>query len=338
MTQPQDTKTSTNSRKGLKRLLGRLVHFTTGAAGSAAKTLFSFLFLIIIFSLLGSLPLGESHPREVFISGRGKEKIVVFPLRGLILNELDPLASRGELITPEGVAKVLRHLKTDKSVRGVILDIDSPGGSAVASDRIYEALRQFRKETRKVVVVLMGDTVASGGYYISSASDKIVASPATITGSIGVIATNYKFMELFDKLGVRAEVYKKGAYKDILSSVRETTDEEKAIISTILDDAYSLFLDRVREGRNLPLAKVREIANGRIYSGREALSLGLVDSLGNLDKAVAETMALAKVKEARVVRLETTSFFSQLFSGFSLRNFLPFFPQSTSATVWYLLQ
>lgn len=318
--------------------LRSLFHFLASLVGSGIKTIFSLLFILLIFGFLGSLPGGEGSPKETYISGKGDDKIVVVPLRGIILNAVDPLTGRGETITPEAVSRILRHLKEDDKVKAVIFDLDSPGGSAVASDRIYEAIVDFRAQSKKPIITLMGDTVASGGYYISAATDRIIANQATITGSIGVIASNYKLIQLFDKLGIKPEVYKKGQYKDILSNVRETTDEEKIMIDAILDDAYTLFLDRVAQGRQMEDVKVKQLANGRIYSGREAMTVGLVDSLGNLEKAITEGKRLAHIKDARVVRLESSNLFNQLFSGFSLGTLLPFIRPMTMTKVWYLMQ
>ncbi len=334
----KDESVSANKKKSLtQRALGFLGHIFS----SGLKTVGSFLVIVIVFGLLGEFisgPLSEGAGHEIYLSGKGQDKIVVVPLRGVIVNAVDPFSGSVDTITPEKVAKILHKIGEDKTVKAVILDIDSPGGSAVASDRIYQSVQSFKSNSKKPVLSVMADVVASGGYYIAAASDKIVANPSTITGSIGVIATNLKVQGLFDKLGIKEEVYKKGKYKDILSSTRDTTEEERAIIDNILDDAYNQFLDRVSQGRKLELQKVKDIAGGKIYSGIGAKEVGLVDELGNLEEGVALAKQLAGLKQARVVRIETANFFNQFFSGFSLKRFFPSLETPSLPRVWYMMK
>ena len=348
MTDTTDSHVSTNKTdkndsprgtilKGLKAL-GK---FFLSILASGFKTIASFIFIILIFSFIGnslSGSVGSSEEQQVHIMGEGPNKIVVVPLEGVILTHPQALSSSDGTITPDAVRKALTAVKDDSNVKGIILDIESPGGSAVASDQIFTIIQNFKKETKLPVVTLMNDTAASGGYFIAAATDKIVANPATLTGSIGVIATTFNVEEALGKLGVKEKVYKKGQYKDILSSFRDSTAEEDQIIDELLDDAYELFVDRVAQGRNMPREKALSLATGRVYSGRQAKEVGLVDTLGNLVEAIEETKSLAQINQAEVVRIQTGSFFDQLFAGISINKFLTNLAPTHGPRVWFLMQ
>lgn len=184
----------------------------------------------------------------------------------------------------EQVVEHLRRAGQDPMVRAVVLRVDSPGGSVVASDEIYHELLALK--AKKPVVVSMGEMAASGGYYIACAADKIVANPATLTGSIGVIAMAPNVEELMGKIGVEMVVIKSGALKDQLSPFREMTKEERELWQEIIGEAYEQFVEIVAQGREMEVEEVRELADGRVYTGRQAWELGLVDELGNLPEAI----------------------------------------------------
>jgi len=181
----------------------------------------------------------------------------------------------------ERIVQQLEKARKDRNVKGIILRINSPGGSPAGSQEIYDEIRRVRR-SGKPVYVSMGDVAASGGYYIAAAADRIYADPATATGSIGVIMSSLELGELMDKLGIDAEVMKSGQFKDMGSPFRPLTPAEKRIIQGMIDDIFRQFLDAVSEGRKMPLQKVRALATGRIYTGRQAKALGLVDELGGL--------------------------------------------------------
>jgi protease-4 len=195
-------------------------------------------------------------------------------------------------VTPARIEADLRRAARDASVKAVVLRINSPGGSVVASNEIYKLL----KDSGKPVVVSMGETAASGGYYIACASKWIVANPDTLTGSIGVISELPNAEELLKKIGVQIVVIKSGANKDIGSFSRPMTDDEKKLWQAVIDQAYDGFVKIVAEGRNLPEDKVRPIADGRVYTGRQAQELGLVDQLGYLDDAVTKAGELGGIR------------------------------------------
>ncbi|WP_287130088.1 signal peptide peptidase SppA [Candidatus Cyanaurora vandensis] len=223
-----------------------------------------------------------------------------------------PVGDRLELLTLEGtitsgrtgggifssgedalsVRDRLLEIVADDQIKGVLLRIDSPGGTVGTSQEVYNALGQVRAQ--KPVVVSMGDVAASGGYYIACGADRIFANPGTLTGSIGVILSGYNAAKLLGTLGVEPQVVKSGPYKDILSINRALTPSERTLLQALIGDTYEQFLQAVAKGRNLPLNALRPLADGRIYTGRQAQRLGLVDELGGLTEAKAHLRRLAK--------------------------------------------
>jgi protease IV len=209
------------------------------------------------------------------------DKIGVIPIDGAISQSID--------ITTE-----LVRLKKDSGIKAIILRINSPGGSVGPTQEIY---REVRKTIQtKKVVASMGSVAASGGYYIAAGADKIVANPGTITGSIGVIMHFVRLEELLNKIGIKLEILKSGEFKDMGSPNRELTEREKELLNALIADIQRQFEEGVAEGRNLPLEKVRQIADGRIFSGSRAKELGLVDVLGNFQDAVEIAKNLAGIK------------------------------------------
>jgi len=198
------------------------------------------------------------------------DKIGVVPIEGIIGNSQE-------------INDILDDFAKDSSIVAVVLRIDSPGGGVAASQEIYDAVKELKK--KKKVVVSMGSVAASGGLLIACAADKIVANPGTITGSISAIMQFANVEELFKKIGVKSSVVKSGQYKDIGSPMREMTPEERVIIQELVDDIYHQFIDVIIENRKLTREQVVAIADGRVFSGRKAKELGLVDKLGDLSAA-----------------------------------------------------
>ena len=257
---------------------------------------------------------------EEYVSGAGPEKIAVVPVEGVIASADSSTGDLQPTTTPEGLAGALQQATDDASVAAVVLEVNSPSGGVTASDEMHQSILDFREQAGKPVVVSMGDTAASGGYYISTAADRIVANETTLTGSLGVIFTLTDFSELADRYGVEQEVVKSGEFKDMGSSFRDLTPEEREILQSIVDESYDEFVSVIVEGRGLPEERVREIADGRVYSGEQAKELGLVDSFGGLDEAAEISRNLAGVEEATVVRyVETPTFFETLMARFAPR-------------------
>jgi protease-4 len=194
-------------------------------------------------------------------------------------------------VDPDKIIKLLKKYERDDEVKAIVIRVDSPGGSVAPSQEIHDAVKRIK--TRKKVVVSMGALAASGGYYISAPADKIYAEPGTLTGSIGVIFMHFNVRGLLDWARIEETTLKSGKYKDTLSPFRPLRESDREEIQGISDDVYAQFIDAVAQGRGLPEARVREIAEGRIYTGRRAKELKLVDELGGLDDAVGAAWALA---------------------------------------------
>ena len=224
-------------------------------------------------------------------------KIVVIPLSGPITTA-GSLLSPGSTITPGLVRDYLARAEKDTAVKAIVLRIESPGGEIAPSQEILWEIEEVKEA--KPIVVSMGGTAASGGYYISTKADKIVALPTTMTGSIGVISQVMNVEGLLEKLGIEVETFKGGKYKDMYSGFREMTPEEEEIMQGMIDEYYEQFIDVVAEGRGLSRDEVRDLATGQIYTGTEAKELGLVDALGGLDTAIDLAMELAGIEVARV--------------------------------------
>ncbi len=228
--------------------------------------------------------------------------VAVINVEGMILNaKLDGgLFSSGE--NPVSLFRErLDQAANDSRVKAVVLRINSPGGGVTASDIMYQDLCRFRKQTGKPVVACLMDVAASGGFYLAMGADHVIAHPTTVTGSIGVIMSLYNVFGLCQMLGINSEPIKSGPNKDLGNPARIMTDAERAILQGIVDQFYCQFVCVVARGRQMPEARVREIADGRIYSGIEACKLGLVDKVGYLDDAYATAMTLAGIEDAAVV-------------------------------------
>ncbi len=212
---------------------------------------------------------------------------------------------KGAIIESDRVVEKIQRAKEDQSVKALVLRVDSPGGSVGASQEIYRALEDF-KTSGKPLVVSMGNVAASGGYYISTPADLIFANPGTITGSIGVIVQHTEIKDLLEKLGIKTTAIKTGKFKDTLSPFRGLSEEEKAYIEATIKDAYEQFLKAILSYRSKKISeeKLRSVADGRIFTGREARELGLVDELGNLQDAINKAKEMAGVPKARVFYME----------------------------------
>ena len=265
--------------------------------------------LMLVFTLSGCLT--------------GREKVAVIRLNGVIAES----GQQGLLVTggisPRMVREYLTMAQRDSGVKAVVLRINSPGGSAAASQEIASLIRRFKEDTGKPVIVSIGDTAASGGYYISVYADRIVANPSTLTGSIGVISQFIYIEGLLDKLGLELETIKSGEHKDM--GIWPLTPEQRQIMQDISDDLYRQFVSAVAEGRGLPVERVTELATGQLYTGTQALDLGLIDDLGGLDTAVDIAADLAGITLPEVEEYSAQpSFLEMLLGGLSAPLALPF--------------
>ena len=232
------------------------------------------LFFVAVLTVLTYLEGGE-------ILSLAGERVALVEVEGVILD------------ADEVVGQLKEHLE-NSTVKAVVVRINSPGGVVAPTQEIYDAVSRLRAKGKPVVASL-GSVAASGGYYIAAAADQIVASPGTLTGSIGVIMQLTNLEGLFKKVGLRYEVIKSGKYKDIGSFSRSMTEQERRILQTLMDDVYEQFVDAVAQGRNLERKAILAVADGRIFSGRQAKELSLVDELGGREEAIELASKLAGV-------------------------------------------
>lgn len=245
---------------------------------------------------LQTLSLDEmTRVKSVTPKSKTRDVVAVYYAYG----EIDNGSSYDEGINSEKVAKDLRDLRKDKNVKAVVLRVNSPGGSAYGSEQIWREVNLLKAE--KPVVVSMGDYAASGGYYISCAANKIVAEPATLTGSIGIFGMMPDASELLtNKLGLHFDGVKTHKMADMGSMSRPFNAEESALMQQMVNQGYALFTKRCAEGRNIPLEELCKIAEGRVWTGSMAKELKLVDELGGLDTAIQLAAELGKVKDYKL--------------------------------------
>ncbi|MHB0878310.1 MAG: signal peptide peptidase SppA [Anaerolineae bacterium] len=225
------------------------------------------------------------------------------------------VATMGSAATDARIIADLERAARDGSVAAVVLAINSPGGSVYASDRIYSAIAEMEKP----VVAYFGETAASGGYYIACGADRIVAHPTSLTGSIGVISEVIVAERLLDRIGITIEVIKSAEHKDMGSYARALTPDERAILQEMVDEDFNRFVDIIVSSRNLPREQVLAVADGRVFTGTRAVELGLADSTGDFDDAVALAGELAGLSGTpNTVELTSApSLFESLFSAAS---------------------
>ncbi|MFC1607729.1 signal peptide peptidase SppA [Candidatus Latescibacterota bacterium] len=220
----------------------------------------------------------------------------------------------GPILSSEAIVEKLERHIDDDSIPAIVLRLNTPGGGVAASQEIYEAVKKVRQAGKKVVVS-MGSVAASGGYYIAVASDTVLANPGTITGSIGVIANFADFSGLFQKIGIDFPSRKSGKFKDMGSTSRKMTDEEKELLDLVIMDTHDQFVQAVSEGRNLDPDVVRSLADGRIFTGRQALKAGLIDALGTYQDAIDLAGAMTGLGENPPVLKEKKNLWEELILG-----------------------
>jgi len=282
--------------------------------------------------------LGKEIIEEVvLIKSKAKEKILIIDVEGILSSLASPglFAREGDILSQ--VYYRLEKASEDKTIKGAIIRLDTPGGDVTSSDILYNEIRKFKEKTGLPVVGLMMGVAASGGYYVASACDTIIAHPSTITGSIGVISIFPNLEELLAKIGIKMNVVKSGEMKDSGSAFRDLTPEEKKVFKDIIDELYKNFLDVVYKNRKnfLSFEELKTLADGRIYTAQQAQKLKLVDEIGYFDHALKKVLSLASLKEAKVIaytyypktktNIYATSLRdSSLQKNKSLENLLPF--------------
>ncbi|EOF7812067.1 signal peptide peptidase SppA [Listeria monocytogenes] len=266
-------------------------------------------------TFVGSLFADTGELTETVIEEGGDDTIAVLSVDGTIQDTGDS----GSLLGGGGYdhsffMQQLEQVRNDDYIQGVLLYVNSPGGGVMESAQIRDKILQIQKERNIPFYVSMGSMAASGGYYISAPADKIFASKETLTGSLGVIMQGYDYSELMKKLGVSDNTIKSGEYKDIMSGTRPMTEDEKKIMQSMIDDSYNEFVKVVAKGRGMSAEKVRKIADGRIYDGRQAKENGLIDEFGYQEDALEALKKEQGLADATVIQYDAPEDFSSLFS------------------------
>jgi protease-4 len=192
----------------------------------------------------------------------------------------------GVIVDSQATVGELKKFGENPSIKAIVLRIDTPGGGVGPSQEIHDAVKRVRNKSNKAVIASMGSVAASGGYYIAAATDRIMANPGTLTGSIGVIMETANLEGLLQKIGVEGVIIKSGKYKDVGSPLRKMSAEERGLLQAVMDDVHKQFIEAVAEGRSLELRAAQVLADGRIFTGRQAKEAKLVDELGDLEDAI----------------------------------------------------
>ena len=239
-----------------------------------------------------------AHIEEKTIVKGGSQRIAHIDLEGIIMNN----SGRSGTSMVEDFQQLMQKAVNDDKVVAIVVRINSPGGEVTASDLLHRTVQQA--DAKKPVIAYMDSIAASGGYYTACGARKILAHPTTLTGSIGVIMQSVQYHQLMEKIGMGMQVYKSGKFKDMLSGSRPTSDEESAYVNAMIRQTYERFLEVVSASRKKPVGELRDsaVADGRVYSGKDALASGMVDGNGYIDDAYAEAMQAAGVHNATVVR------------------------------------
>jgi protease-4 len=238
---------------------------------SFGRTLLYFVLGLVALVVLSSV-FGRYLSEEGF--GDGREKIALVEISGQIMDSRD-------------IVRQLSKYRRDDDIKAILLRIDSPGGAVAPSQEIYDEVLRVRADNKKIYAS-MGSLAASGGYYIAVAADRIFANPGTLTGSIGVIMAFGNAEKLMEKIGLEPQVVKSGKYKDVGSPARRMTAEERVYLQRVVDDVHQQFIDAVAQGRNMTTKEARKLADGRVFTGRQALELKMVDEMGGLEDVIVK--------------------------------------------------
>ena len=254
------------------------------------------------FSLLVVLLIATSSDRPESVTTGSGDKLAVVELSGVITSS-------------EDILRQLKKYRETRSIKGIVLRVNSPGGGAVPSQEIYEEVKKTR-DSGKPVVVSMGSLAASGGYYVSCGASRLVANSGTLTGSIGVISEFLQLQDALGKLGIGIKTIKSGKLKDSGSPSRKMTPEDEKYFQALMDDVHQQFMEVVEKERKLDHKKVLELADGRVFTGNQAVALGLVDTIGSFEDAVAIAAELAGIEgePALVKERQRQSFWRVMFS------------------------
>lgn len=302
MTAPGDTAVGKRRRRDVPK-------------GEDVMTRKAMVWLLVLFILAGCAPRVKLFPdardplEEYTLEGDGDKKVLLLPIRGFMADAPDEGMIRSE---PGMVQRIVSHLKKareDEDIRAVVLKIDSPGGTVTASDMLYHEIMKYKEETGVKVVAAMTNLAASGGYYIALPSDRIIAHPTTLTGSVGVIFIRPIAEGFMDKIGYRVHIYKTGENKDMGSPFRPPSPEEEAMMNDLIGQLGDRFHDLVRTHRNMTDEAMETVRTARIFLAPDALRLGIVDQIGYLDDAVAAAREISRLPDnARLIVYRRTEY------------------------------
>ncbi|CAM2814236.1 signal peptide peptidase SppA, 36K type [Staphylococcus sp. HGB0015] len=268
----------------------------------------------------GEVNINAEAPSTVVQEGDKSNQIAEITVNGAIQDTGAPsLFGGGGEYNHQVALNQLETIKNDDSIKGVLLNVNSPGGGTYESDEFYHKLKAV-KDAGKKIYVQMETLAASGGYYISAPADKIYAGPQTLTGSIGVISESKDYSKLLDDLGIKTNTIKSGAHKDILSGSRKMTDEERQILQSINKDSFDQFVDVVKKARHMSEAKVRKLADGRIYSAQQAKANGLIDQIAYKDQTLKDLEKAIKADDPQIITFDQNS--SDLTSFLGMKSFV----------------
>ncbi|MBT9587712.1 signal peptide peptidase SppA [bacterium] len=280
------------------------------------------LILLLSVAVAGSSADKNAGYTVTLVDGEETEKdfIAIVPIQGMIMEPPSDNPSKGSL---SQLSRLLRQLRKQERLKGILLMVDSPGGGVTTSDRMLEELRRFKADKKVPVVAVFEDVAASGGYYVAMAADHIMAHPTSITGSIGVISHFYDVSQLMGRVGVEVNTIKslnfqgKESFKDIGSPYRKMRPEERELMQKLITEMWERFVTVVAEGRKdkLTLAEIRKLADGRVFSGQEALRQSLIDQVGYLPDAYQEIRKRCGSNKAKIVRYLPEKSWQDLFSA-----------------------
>lgn len=275
----------------------------------------SFIFTRDFTSIMDDLvEQSEDYHHEVMEQGTAKEKIAVLTLDGVIQDtgEASPFFGTAGY-NHRFFMNQLKEVYEDPTIKGVVLSVNTPGGGVVESAEIYDAIKKIQDDREIPVYVSMGSMAASGGYYVSAPADKIFVNPETLTGSIGVIMESINYAKLAENYGIEFNTIKTGPYKDIMSGSREMTKEERDMLQEMINDSYERFVDIIVEGRDMTEKEVKQVADGRIVNGRQAIEAGLADEYGKLAETIEALKADYDLDSPTVFEYKMNESFTSLF-------------------------
>lgn len=279
----------------------------------------SFLLSSCAFVTIPLFPESQTLQERV-LEGEGKDKILILPISGIISENNDSgLSFRREPSMIEEIKEALNKARQDEAVKGLVLRINSPGGSVTTSDILYHELMEFKRITGVKIIACFMDLGASGGYYVATVADEIIAHPTTITGSLSVIAMKFNVKGLLDLVGIKEETVKSGKLKDIWSPFRASSDEERRIMQGIIDSFHQRFVNVIADGRkHLTNEEIVRLADGRIFTADQALEVKLIDRIGYMDDAIDRIKYLLGIKTATVITYARPGSYTEtIYSGAS---------------------